>query len=1669
MPTYEMEELQELLKGSTIRIKFIDPAGLGRSVNAGSDETQLTTYIADKLIDYMTLQYEDEEIFVTFQGDFKEWTKEMFERAHRSASQDLKRILRLNGVYTGRINGPLIEQLIDLAHRESFPEWPEDDLKNRDFNPASHAYRRKQQLGKTINEKPTEKPTEKTHEEDVQQSTEGHQDDQRTDDRRTPFSRPSTTPFSRPHYTPDASDELYDPYRMLPPRPVKTVPLDPNIMRTFTNMWPKDMDYSGELYDILDDKVRLFFSFCENANIQPNQFNTVFLQILKGRAQRFYVDNNLRALTFADAYLTLKEHFDTEVNHATYHTDWTTTTFKSIKEKYPDLSMLEALQKLIDRKVEIQHALGPEFGHEKILKASMIEACQGIESMKMAVFSHNKNPNSGVEELFSDLRAAIQTEMRSNPAEHMATEAQYMATGADINMVDRRYHRNGGGGRGGYNRGYGEGSYNRGYGEGSNFRGNPRGRSGGFRNKWQKRCFVCRKTGCWSTKHTPEERKRARNQYLVMAPEPDNWSTFMIQYEGHEWDASHCDYDDSPPGPDCDDDDDPEVPQHVQVQFTQAVNYLADQAFMHRVTGEDSIYQETHVSETEAQQFIMDERYSRDRFQGIIADTGAAKWSTAGQEQCQALCREDPTVEVDKSQIGEAAISFGPGDVKGSEGVIKVHTAIGIIDFHILPTRTPFLLCVDDMDRMGVYLRNTKNLLIKEGTDIKIPVFRKWGHPFFHLGKGEQPRVFLAENMFLTEKELRRLHRRFGHPATDRLHRILKKAGHDDMDYRIMEEIEKFCHHCQMHSAAPRRFKFTLKDDIDFNYEVVIDVMYINGKPVLHMVDVATSFQSARWLKSLSAKDTWDAFRLGWIDVYLGPPDILTHDPGTNFASVEFHGEAKVMGVTCKEMPVEAHWSVGKAEKYHGPLRRAYEIFHAEFGNMLSPENMLQMAVKAVNDTAGPDGLVPTLLVFGAYPRMTTESPPTPSTLKRAETIQKAMKAVRKAHAQRQVNDALNTRNGPSVTEVLALPLQSEVRVWREKQGKGEWTGPFKIISIDGRSVIVDMANGPTKFRCTHVRPYHCHENAMPQPTQDNPDNHEHESALDNPAPIPEPQQPRRRGRPPGSRNRSAHAYMTKREEDDYNLAIKLRKEGRITTPGNPFESSDGKEIQELLDREVFEFVDERDYPGHHIFGSRLVREIKGKNSNPYEKSRLVLQGHSDDGKREILTQSPTIQRISQRLLLALCATFIWSLGMFVALRDITQAYPQSHTKIQRILLARLPKELRHKYPPGTLMRLVRPLYGAAESGVHWFFTYHGHHTEKLNMSVSTFDPCLLITDGNPFGIVGMQTDDTLMVGTQAFLDLEEKKIQEVGFRTKPRTTLSPEQPLEFNGCKVTMENHLLGLWQKGQGAKIIPVNPKSSDAAKQYREQRARGAYIASICQPEAAFDLSTAAQAQSPQDDDINKLNTRLQWQMDNLDRGLRYIPVDLRTAKLMVFVDGSFANNRDLSSQLGFLLTLVNEVVNGDNNGEKEKFTARGNILHWSSTKCKRVTRSTLASEVYGMMGGFDYGVTITSTLKQITERLKMQKIPLILCTDSYSLYECIVRMGTTKEKRLMIDIMALRESYERREITEIRWINGKDNPADALTKSSPNGALTRLIDTNEVTIRIEGYVQRPERPI
>src|SRR6266536_1720458 len=184
-----------------------------------------------------------------------------------------------------------------------------------------------------------------------------------------------------------------------------------------------------------------------------------------------------------------------------------------------------------------------------------------------------------------------------------------------------------------------------------------------------------------------------------------------------------------------------------------------------------------------------------------------------------------------------------------------------------------------------------------------------------------------------------------------------------------------------------------------------------------------------------------------------------------------------------------------------------------------------------------------------------------------------------------------------------------------------------------------------------------------------------------------------------------------------------------------------------------------------------------------------------------------------------------------------------------------------------------------------------------------------------------------------------------------------------------------------------------------------------------------------------------------MDNLTRGLMFVLLNIYSLNLIVFTDASFANNKDLSSQIGFVIVLMDQ-----------NWTV--NIIHWSSIKCKRVTRSVLASELYALAYGFDIRAAIKSTIEKILHTILL----LVLCTDLKSLYDCLVKLGTTQEKRLMVDLMCLQQSYKRQEIAKIKWIDGNSNPTDAMTKSKPCQALRDLIDTNTVKLEVTRWVER-----
>lgn len=132
---------------------------------------------------------------------------------------------------------------------------------------------------------------------------------------------------------------------------------------------------------------------------------------------------------------------------------------------------------------------------------------------------------------------------------------------------------------------------------------------------------------------------------------------------------------------------------------------------------------------------------------------------------------------------------------------------------------------------------------------------------------------------------------------------------------------------------------------------------------------------------------------------------------------------------------------------------------------------------------------------------------------------------------------------------------------------------------------------------------------------------------------------------------------------------------------------------------------------------------------------------------------------------------------------------------------------------------------------------------------------------------------------------------------------------------------------------------------------------------------------------------------------------------------------------------------------------------NIINWLSIKCKRISNIVLASQLYAMI----YELDLRAMIKSIIEYILAQSVLVILYMNLKSLYDCLVKLSTTQEKRLIVYIMCLRQSYERCKIIEMRWIDDNSNSVNGITKAKPCHVFQELLNTNIVNMKISGWVE------
>ena len=152
------------------------------------------------------------------------------------------------------------------------------------------------------------------------------------------------------------------------------------------------------------------------------------------------------------------------------------------------------------------------------------------------------------------------------------------------------------------------------------------------------------------------------------------------------------------------------------------------------------------------------------------------------------------------------------------------------------------------------------------------------------------------------------------------------------MTKTILEEISRHCSACQRFSPGPVRFKASIpnENELVFCEEVSIDLMFIEGKAIPHIVDTATRFSAATFLDSEGEKfgqsvdGIWTAFVMTWCTMYSGYPNRMRTDQGSVFTSERWKKLSDINGITLRLSGVKAHNYLGIGEKLHGPLRRIF-------------------------------------------------------------------------------------------------------------------------------------------------------------------------------------------------------------------------------------------------------------------------------------------------------------------------------------------------------------------------------------------------------------------------------------------------------------------------------------------------------------------------------------------------------------------------------------------------------------------------------------------------------------------------------------------------------------------------------------------------------------------------
>lgn len=156
----------------------------------------------------------------------------------------------------------------------------------------------------------------------------------------------------------------------------------------------------------------------------------------------------------------------------------------------------------------------------------------------------------------------------------------------------------------------------------------------------------------------------------------------------------------------------------------------------------------------------------------------------------------------------------------------------------------------------------------------------------------------------------------------------------------------------------------------------------------------------------------------------------VAHNTGESFLTATFQANEGMLHNETKSIPVELANMVMIVERHGAPKRRSFTITMEKLQEIENKE-VLQIAVRSINDLVRPDGVTQMLLFIAALsrPEVSTEEP-TEASFQRAIALQNGIGQTAKHFPVKQVHKALCARNGPDVTKIHTTRIASVVLIY---------------------------------------------------------------------------------------------------------------------------------------------------------------------------------------------------------------------------------------------------------------------------------------------------------------------------------------------------------------------------------------------------------------------------------------------------------------------------------------------------------------------------------------------------------------------------------------------------------------------------------------------------------------